>query len=78
MYRLEKNIPVLRRVAAKCPFPEMKVGDSFAVPASERHAVKSSAVYFSKVRRRRDPTEQEWKWSIRRVGEDTYRIWRIA
>ena len=77
-YVIEKNVPFPRRDIAKYPFPDMEIGDSFVIPEKERHAARSSAVSFSAVTKRHDPTQPEKKWSIRRVGKTTYRVWRIA
>ena len=58
MYKIEKNVAVLR-LATKYPFSEMEIGDSFLVPKSERHAVRSSAISFSAVLHRREPAESD-------------------
>ncbi len=77
-YVVEKGIPIPRRDIAKYPFPQMDIGDSFLIPEKERHAARSSAVNYSDVLYGRDRTVPRKKWSIRRFGCGTYRVWRIA
>lgn len=64
--KVDKNIPLPR----KFPFADMKVGDSFAVPADiKRPAVTVAAMRYGR--------KHGMKFTVRQVADKTFRCWRI-
>lgn len=74
MYAIEKNVPVPPRNAAinekarKYPFPSMEVGDSFT---TEDTKVRGAAYQWGTVNGGK-------KFSVRKQGDGSFRVWRIA
>lgn len=73
-YKVESGIKMPggpgRGVRRQYPFLGMKVGDSFAVAKGDKTRVSQAALYTGRT--------SQMKFSIRLVGEDTYRCWRIS
>jgi hypothetical protein len=64
--KVQKNIPLPR----KWPFADMKVGDSFAMPADvKRVAVSVAAMRYGR--------KHGMKFTIRQIADKTFRCWRI-
>lgn len=55
----------------KYPFPEMQVGDAFDLPIDMRTKAASATGSYSK-------HHPEYKFSIRKIDENTIRCWRVA
>lgn len=76
MFLIEKNVPfpgTPRGVGAvELPFEHMHVGDSFVFNEAvvKASSVSSYASRFGK--------DHNVKFSMRRVGENKYRVWRVA
>lgn len=79
-YQIEKNIPMLSARAAShnYPYGDMEVGDSFLVKTegvnelSVSRRLRSSAyVYASK-------SGDGKKFTVRKVGDEGFRVWRVA
>jgi hypothetical protein len=70
--KIESDIPKPddRRENQHWPFKEMKVGDSFEFPESERYLVTPPAWKFAK--------RAGIKFTVRKVSDGTLRIWRIT
>ena len=64
---IDTGVPVPER--AKYPVRELKVGDSFLFPADKRDSVQPLA---SKIK-----VETGREFTIRKMDNDTCRIWRI-
>ena len=65
--KIEKNIPIPR---LKYPFADMKVNDSFAVPADvNRSAIGVAALRYAR--------KHSVKFTIRQMPDKTLRCWRI-
>ena len=74
-YKIESGVQMSksgRSQICKYPFAEMKVGDSFAVAASDLEKTRTAASYFGR--------HNERKYSVCRVDpiKGEYRCWRIA
>lgn len=72
-YKIESGVQMPKRgQICKYPFAEMKVGDSFAVAASDRNRIQTAASKFGHRHAR--------KYSIRCIDpiKGDYRCWRIA
>jgi len=70
MYRIEKNVPLPpKKRRQKYPFGEMKVGESFGFPLGDRQRVGFAACIYGK--------RNNKKFSIRKLKDGTYRVWRI-
>lgn len=70
-YRIEKGVaPPKRHASTKYPFPDMDVGDSFAVPTEQLALVRTASYHWGKINGGK-------KFSTRKYG-DGYRCWRIA
>ena len=64
--KIESDIPI----PTKYPFAQMKVNDSFAVPANtNRSAINVSAMRFGR--------KHGMKFTVRRTVDGTLRCWRI-
>ena len=64
--KIEKNVPIPK----KYPFEEMKVGDSFAVPADvKRITIAVAANRYGKA--------HKMVFSVRQMPDKTFRCWRI-
>lgn len=76
-YKIEKGIPIprdpfYREYAAKYPWRQMEVGDSFAIPIEEKERIRYAIVQA----RKRNP---EYKFVTRTLPfEGLIRIWRVA
>ncbi|WP_094796978.1 hypothetical protein [Bordetella genomosp. 7] len=68
MFEIEKNVPMSHGNAIY-PFEKMDVGDSFVVPASFVAKVRAAASFHGKRHGR--------KFSVRHVGDDQCRCWRV-
>lgn len=70
-YTIEKDIPLPehRGRPNKYPFPDMDVGDSFAVPLDEVSSVRNAAYAWA--------FRHDWKLAVRKTDEGA-RCWRIA
>jgi len=71
-YKIEKGIPVIAREATqpkKYPWPDMEVGDSFAVGADKIKMVRGALSHYVR--------NKTVKFVTRREG-DHYRVWKIA
>jgi hypothetical protein len=81
MFKIEKGIPIPEKKGRrKYPWPQMKVGDSIAIPKKLENSARYSMHYFSKVK-----TNGKAKFEVRadtigRNGEviPLVRIWRVA
>ncbi len=74
-FKIEKGIPLAPhgnsvRRQSKYPFSDMKVGDSFAVPAEVLSAVRTASIGYSRA-------NGGSKFTIRKSGK-AFRCWRIA
>lgn len=76
MIEIEKGIPIPgvgeiygRGRSPKYPWGEMKVGDSF-VAKSVRGQINRAAVNAG--------YKHQSKFTVRKIGENEYRVWRIA
>ena len=74
-YKIESGVQMSksgRSQICKYPFAEMKVGDSFAVAASDLEKIRTSASHFGR--------RNERKYAVRCVDpvKGEYRCWRIA
>ncbi len=69
--KIEKGIAIpTTSYGSKYPFAEMEVGDSFLVSGTQANSVIYSMSKFANV----NPTK---KFSSRREGENSRRVWRI-
>lgn len=73
MYKIEKNIPIQQKVAAKYPFDEMSFGDSFFVPCTKdvqqiAQRIRASAYRFGRI--------NECRFTIREV-KGGVRVWKM-
>jgi hypothetical protein len=71
-FTVESGIPIPGQRSGRrrlYPFPEMKVGDSFAVPTGSQQTVRSAACWYG-VRNRK-------QFSVRKSATG-FRCWRIA
>lgn len=68
-YQVERGIPIPETTRQKYPFQNMNIKDSFMFTENDKERVLSSASYWS--------DKLEHKYSTRKTGEKTYRIWRI-
>ena len=69
MYKIDKNIPLPKRIA-KYPFADMDVGDSFF--AKDKSC---GTLYAASIKFRRD-NKLDWKFTIQPEGTGA-RIWRV-
>lgn len=67
MIRIDKDVPI----PGTYPFEQMKVGDSFAVPASVRRETVS-------VSAKRYGDKHKAKFTVRQVAPGVFRCWRVA
>jgi hypothetical protein len=71
---IEKNIPIpprkFGRGSARHEFAELQVGDSFVIKTPNDWAVSNSMSYYQR--------KLGYKYTQRREGPDSYRVWRIA
>ena len=74
--KVEKGIPLPELAgkgrALKYPWPEMEVGDSFAVEPGKHDTVRTAASYWA----RRHP-ESGIKFSVCMQEDGSYRCWRV-
>ncbi len=70
-FKIEKNLPIARVKKAKAiyPFGGMEVGDSFEYDAVIHNKVTPAACCYGK--------RHNKKFSIRKIDDKKYRIWRI-
>lgn len=71
--QIEKNLPIpaaRTRSGSKYPFAQMAIGDSFGVSDVSIPAVYAAANKAAK--------ESTAKYSVRKTGERSCRVWRIA
>lgn len=71
-FRIEKGVEIPKRsgdATRKYPFPQMEVGDSFAVPSGRHLAVSTAATNYG--------NKYQMKFSVRAV-DGGHRCWRIA
>ena len=68
MFKIEKSVP-LTKGRNSYPFPQMEIGDSFALPSELRISVSNAATAWGKVNGR--------KFTVQRDG-DQHRCWRVA
>ena len=78
MIEIEKNVPIPSAFAGphsrKYNFPEMEIGDSFAVKKADSNKLRSSVGSYQKI-------NPEFKYTTRLVlenGNEFLRIWRIS
>lgn len=72
-YQIEKNVPMpVMGYREKYPFNDMEPGDSFVIDAKQAAKVRN-AIYSRKNR----AAGQE-DWTVRKVSDEQYRVWRIA
>lgn len=85
-YQIEKNIPIpagkRENQTSLYPFKEMKVGDSFSIGVIEgskgdsdvamRKVGNAARNWKNKVGR------TEWKFRVRKMEDNSVRIWRVA
>lgn len=72
MYEISKNIPIPEaRKAYNFPIGSMDVGDSFEVPPGEKIAAHNHARYCEK-------KYEGKKFTIRKMPNGNYRVWRIS
>jgi hypothetical protein len=69
-YKIIKGGPLPTPYGQKYPWPDMDVGDSFEAPAISRGTISSAATL--------DGRKYGRKWSIRKIDENTIRVWRIS
>jgi len=70
MFEIEKGIPVPATLPrSKYPFGQMEVGDSFACSASQNARVRVAAHKYGK--------DHGLVFTARKIGDDSYRVWRI-
>lgn len=76
MIDVESNLPLPARdgrgAKSKYPFGSMAVGDSFEVPNGKRLSVYQCAAQWTSSR------HLDWKFSVRKTAEGSYRCWRVA
>lgn len=68
-YAIEKNSPIPPFRVRKYQFHAMKVGDSFSVPSSEDHRLRSAAYYWQK--------KHGGKYTVARMPDGKSRCWRL-
>lgn len=70
-YKIDKGVPIPPRTrTTKYPFGLMEVGDSFEVPSGDRAKIISACFHYNK--------RKEGRFTVRKVGKDQYRVWRVA
>lgn len=69
--QIEKNVPLSEAGYRKWPFPEMEVGDSIAIPQEEAGKARNAACSFQRY-------HKGVKFSIRKVEEGKWRLWRVS
>lgn len=69
--KIEKGVPIPTGSRIDWPFDQMEVGDSLEIPADigPRRAKNAASSY---------ERTHNWKFAIRKTGENTWRLWRTA
>jgi len=67
-FKIEKGIPIPSKRINSYPFGEMNVGDSFSFPADKRASVACSV---------RPHSLKGKKFTVRKITNDTARVWRV-
>ena len=83
---IEKNVPLpkprMRGGVTVYPFPQMEVGDSFALPRDRGQTLtgscKTQNILSSCARNYAKKHNPEARFSIRLIDENTVRVWRVA
>lgn len=69
-FTIEQNVVMPDRKHSAYPFKDMNIGDSFGMDKKTRAAVSASASKYKK-------DNPEFNFTIRKTGEDIFRLWRI-
>lgn len=71
--KIETDVPIPTYAKVRYPFKEMKVGESFYVPASDAGSINGSLGYANK-------NKQGWEYTSRTIKENGVkvgvRVWR--
>lgn len=72
MYKITKSIPIPeRRKVYSFPIENMDVGDSFEVPPAEKAAASGCCNWHAR-------KNEGKKFTIRKMPNGNYRVWRIS
>lgn len=66
---VDSNVPIPEDTKTKYPWATMGVGDSFLCPFSKRSSVAGAAVRYGQ--------RTGKKFTIKKMGEDIVRVWRV-
>ena len=83
---IEKNVPLpkprMRSGVTAYPFPQMEVGDSFAMPRERGYTLtgsdKTQNTLSACARNYAKKHNPNARFSVRLIDENTVRVWRVA
>jgi len=68
-YKIDKNVPIPDNGRLILPLREMQVGDSIEFPKNKRPNVANMVNFLSRI--------ENLKFTIRKTGDETCRVWRL-